>query len=145
MDVWRACEALWPLTSRISLLDFWLVVLWSVPPSPGISPWGWESCRCLIHAWHRLGLPLTIESAPPAAPPIVFTASKDTLDSHCSYLRFWSFSQINNSQFVVCLWPISRAVKQLFLTNLSSFTAVFCREDLSTSSLPYSQKSPPSF
>lgn len=45
---------------------------------------------------------------------------------------------------VVCLWPISGALKLSFLSILSRFIIAFWGEDLLTFSLDHSQKSPSS-
>lgn len=60
-------------------------------------------------------------SQPPLAVKLlVFMTGENALDSCCSYLMCQNISQINNSQFVICLWLISRALTWLLLTILSS-------------------------
>lgn len=43
------------------------------------------------------------------------------INSHCSNAKFLSFSRVIASQIDVCLLPVSKAVKWLYLTSLSSF------------------------
>ena len=53
----------------------------------------------------------------------VATGKKAT-NSYCSYPKISSFSWMCAFQFVVSFWSISRTLKWLFLTILSSFIAV---------------------
>lgn len=55
------------------------------------------------------------------------------------YQRFSSFSWINTSLCVVCIWSVSSIFKWLFLTTFSSFITSFWEEDLPNSSLSFSR------